>query len=304
MARFWQHMVSPVSGPVGGAPVTEATVHQNMNAVNLALEAKVPVSGAESFTSKEDWHFLELGPEGQECASAEVLVERKTKLRQSVSSNHSGQGIPWEMPEGIDHFPSHVLRPMLDSVKSAVDGFGSGLIIAAHSNGLGAKKALTLMLAMAARAAKESWRIAIVGDQGVSGECRLPTSPGWLDYLQGQAGLKEILHSWKKGDVAWVPQGRPLNCDEPVFFRHSPANWLREMKKIYSAVLLVCGSGAEDSLLSSVARMGDGVFVLASFQEAQSMYRFQDDWARKGVPFLGQVVVPERLNASAIPGRV
>ena len=208
------------------------------------------------------------------------------------------------MPEGIDHFPSHVLRPMLDSVKSAVDGFGSGLIIAAHSNGLGAKKALTLMLAMAARAAKESWRIAIVGDQGVSGECRLPTSPGWLDYLQGQAGLKGILHSWKKGDVAWVPQGRPLNCDEPVFFRHSPANWLREMKKIYSAVLLVCGSGGEDSLLSSVARMGEGVFVLSSFQEAQYLYRFQDDWTRRGVPFLGQVVVPERFNASAIPGRV
>jgi len=303
MARFWQHMASPMTGPVGTPPTSWGTIQEATALANGAsVEVVTPVPETEAFRTRENWHFLEVGPEGHEDGSAEVLSERKAHHRQSFSSNKLGQGIPWEMPPEVDRFPSQVLRPMVDSVKAAVDGLGSGLIIASHSSGLGAKKALTLMLAMAVRAARESWRIAIVGDQGIAGECRLPSAPGWLDYLQGNSGLQEILHPWRMGDVAWIPQGRAVNCEEPIFFRHSPSNWLRELKKIYSAVLLVCGSAEDDSLLSSVARMGDGVFVLASFQEAKSLFRLQEDWVRRGVPFLGQVVVPDRFSASAIPG--
>lgn len=303
MARFWQHMASSMNGPVGGFQVSGGLIHQVADAVGPETPVAVSANpSSEAFETKESWNFLEVGPEGREEGSAEVILERNAHQRRNLSSSKSVQGIPWEMPYEVEKFPSQVLRPMFDSVKAAVDGFGSGLIIASHSSGLGAKRALPLVLAMAVRAVRESWRIAIIGGQGIGGEYKLPGAPGWLDYLQGNSEFQEILHPWKKGDVAWIPQGRSMNCDEPIFFRHSPANWLRELKKIYSAVLLVCGAAEEDSLLSSVARMGDGVFVLANFQEANSLCRFQEDWARRGVPFLGQVVLPERFSASATHG--
>lgn len=304
MARFWQHMASPVNGPVGGFQASESVIQTVANTVGAVSQGPgAPALSLEAFQTKESWHFLEVGPEGQEEGSPEVLLERHTNQRMNGITPKPGQGIPWEMPPEVDNCPSQVLRPMVDSVKAAVDGFGSGLIIASHSNGMGSKRALPLVLAMAVRAVRESWRIAIVGGQGITPECRLPTAPGWVDYLQGKSDFQEILHPWKKGDVAWIPQGSSVNCDEPVFFRHSPADWLRELKKIYSAILLVCGSPDEESLLSSVARMGDGVIVLANFQEANSLCRFQEDWVRRGVPFLGQVVIPDRFSASAIHGQ-
>lgn len=303
MARFWQHMASTP----GAIPVTVPPVHTVQDKAEFYSEpAKVEQStrplGGQQEGAKGAWHFLEVGPEGQEEGTVEVLLERKASQRQGGGGKQS-HGIVWDMPNEVERYPSQVLRPMFDAVKTAMDGQGTGLVVASHSIGLGPRNALRLVMALAMRAAREAWRVAIVGDHGVAGDSLLPSAPGWLDYLQGQCDFQDILHPWRQGNVAWVPQGRQLNTEEPAFFRHSPASWVRELKKQYPAILLVCGAAEDDSLLSTVARMGDGVLLLATFHEGKNLYRQQDDWARQGVPFLGQMVIPEAFSACATRNR-
>lgn len=299
MARFWQHMASspgafPVKAPLAQTAQDRSEVYSELAKVEKASR---PLA-AQQEAAKDSWHFLEVGPEGQEEGSAEVLLERKSSQRQGAAGKQS-HGIAWEMPSEVERYSSQVLRPVFDAVKTAMDGQGAGLVVASHSIGLGPKNALRLVMALAMRAARESWRVAIVGDHGVAGDSLLPTAPGWLDYLQGQCDFQDALHPWRHGNVAWIPQGRQLNTEEPAFFRHSPGSWVRELKKQYPAVLLVCGAAGEDSILSTVARMGDGVLLLATFHEGKNLYRQQDDWARLGVPFLGQMVIPETFSACA-----
>ena len=71
MARFWQHMASPVVSPIGAASVPVVT---SLPSPNTAVKQNIDLKEA-SAIAQRDWHFLEVGPEGLEEGTKEVLNE-------------------------------------------------------------------------------------------------------------------------------------------------------------------------------------------------------------------------------------
>ena len=290
MARFWQHMASPVVSPIG---VTSLPIVTSILPPNTVVKQNSDLKEA-SPTAQRDWHFLEVGPEGLEEGTKEVLDERRVHpgMGSSKPKNIKSSIPEWSMPDEVHGFQAQIIRPMLEAVKAALEPQGGGLVVVSHSAALGAKDGVNLVLALAARAAAESWKVAVVSANSAPGNYGLPNAPGWLDFLQGQCLFQDIVYKCKDSDLAWVPAGRELDARFPTFFKHSPTSWLREMKRRFSVVFLVCGLPDCESIPLGIARMGDGVLLLAKFNEANLLDRHQEDWSRKGLPILGQLVVP------------
>ena len=70
MARFWQHMASPVVSPIEAASVPVVT---SLPSPNTAVKQNIDLKAA-SAMAQRDWHFLEVGPEGLEEGTEEEVI--------------------------------------------------------------------------------------------------------------------------------------------------------------------------------------------------------------------------------------
>lgn len=295
MARFWQSPDAPSISPPGEIASVSSVPHEKP-----IVSTEVVKEASKSTSQANQWHFLEVGPSGLEEGTPEVLWERKGQQRGSKAQEKGPGGHEWSLPKSAEVFAPSVLRPILGGINSIFETNGGGVVVASHSQGVGPAAALSFILGLGAKAAGESWKVAVVGAEKQGGfECGLPSGPGWFDYLQGGCHFGEAIHPWRDGEIAWIPPGRDIDPSQPVFFQHSPLEWVRELKRKYPAILMVCGDPGENTLLSTMARVGDGVLLLAKFQESHLIDRFREDWSRKGVPFVGQVILPDNFSVSS-----
>ena len=291
MARFWHQMMA--SGEVA------ALQRPKMKGTHDTSSIKDEVAKA---TENSVWHFLELGAGNKVDGTPEVLTSREGIGGPNPKrSRHTNSLAPskWEYPNEIIQTSSKLINDMLASISVGLEIRGTGMIIVRHSQLVSKKSALVILLSLLSAAAKEGWKVVLVGGGSMRQTHIMPEGPGWMDYLQGNHMFQEIIHYSTDGDAAWIPAGNTVDPNQPLFLKNSPSDWIRQLRRNFSLIIFLGGSEAGDDIIASLSNGSDGFFILSSSSEARDINRCDQTLLRQGLPFLGQVILPGQISDCA-----
>jgi len=291
MARFWHQMMA--SGEVA------ALQRPKMNDTHDTSSIKDEVAKA---TENSAWHFLELGAGNKVDGTPEVLTSRQgigsPNPKRSRQTNSLAPS-KWKYPNEIIQTSSKLINEMLASISVGLEIRGTGMIMVRHSQLVSKKSAMVILLSLLSAAAKEGWKVVLVGGGSMRQTHIMPEGPGWMDYLQGNYIFQEIIHYSTDGDAAWIPAGNTVDPNQPLFIKNSPSDWIRQLRRNFSLIIFLGGSEVGDDIISSLSNGSDGFFILSSSSEARDINRCDQTLSSQGLPFLGQVILPGQISDCA-----